>query len=189
MTQPRGLTAEAILLLPLALALGPAARGEEVPPSVREAAAAPISNLQVLPDTSEISTLRWATWMSGQKADTNAVWIALLRRGRTGAVSLFSAHHKHGYEPKIEILYNWHYAGRPTVAFTWKMGAGATELELYGLDHADKPVLLGEADAVRFLPRYHQDFYLEAYQGPNDPKTCLFFDREKPELVSRDCPE
>jgi hypothetical protein len=179
----------ACVLLTLAFGLGTRPAFADVPKIVRDAVSAPVSELQVIDTGGEGAALRWATWMSGTQPGSNQVWLALLRREPAAAVELWSAARVDGYSPKITIVYSWYYSGRPTLMFTYQMGAEAEELELYGLNTNDIPVLLGKSSAVTFFPLYHDVFFIEAQGLLLEPTTCLFFDSTNSKLISKKCPK
>jgi hypothetical protein len=179
----------AYVLLALVFALGTRLACADVPKIVHDAASASVSELQVIGTGEERSVLRWATWMSGTQPGRRAVWLALLRREPTASVTLWSAARADGYLPKITTVSNWYYSEKPTLMFTYQMGAGAEELELYGLNTNDMPVLLGKASAAIFFPLYHDAFFIEAQGAFDEPATCLFFDSMHSKLISKECPK
>jgi hypothetical protein len=176
-------------LFALAIVFGPWPARADVPRIVRDAVSASVTELQVIGLGDEGSALRWATWVAGTEPGRRAVWLALLRRGRGAPVTMWSATRADGYLPKIQIVFDWYYSGKPTLMFTYQMGAGAEELELYGMKTGDTPVLLGKASAVIFFPIYHDAFFIEAQGALDEPTTCLFFEPAHAELVSKDCPK
>jgi hypothetical protein len=171
------------------MALGTQPARAAVPKIVRDAVSAPVTELQVIGSGEEGSTLRWATWMAGTPPGPHEVGLALLRRGRTQSVTVWSVARTDGYLPTIRIVFNWYYSGKPTLMFTYQMGAGAEELELYGLKSNGTPILLGKASAVIFFPIYRDTFFIEARGASDEPKTCLFFDPSHAKLISKECPK
>lgn len=179
----------AYVLLTLVFALGTRPACADVPKIVRDAASASVSELQVIGTGEEKSVLRWATWMSGTQPGRRAVWLALLRREPAASVTLWSAARADGYLPKIATVYNWYYSGKPTLMFTYQMGAADEELELYGIGSNDTPILLGKASAAIFFPIYHDAFFIESQGDLDEPATCLFFDSANSKLISKECPK
>jgi len=99
------------------------------------------------PDTG----LRWVTWGTSRNRNGNinvkmsmAVKLALLKKSGKGSVLICSVERKDAYNPKIKWIYSWRYGKYPVLAFTYLYGALAEEIELYGLDSNDQPVLLGQ---------------------------------------------
>ena len=176
-------------LFVLTVVLGTPPARADVPKIVLDAASAPVSELQVIGDGSESSDLRWATWMSGTQPVSNQVWLALLRRQRAASVTVWSTARTEGYLPRILVVTNWQYSGKPTLMFTYQMGAEAEELELYGLDANNTPVLLGHSSAAIFFLRYHDTYFIEARGLLLEPTTCLFFDRARARLATKECPK
>ena len=96
----------AYALLALAIALGTWTARADVPKIVRDAVSASVTELQVIGSGDEGASLRWATWMSGTQPGPHEVWLALLRRGRTAPVTVWSTARTDGYLPKIRIVFN-----------------------------------------------------------------------------------
>ena len=162
--------------------------GAETPKIVQDAASASVTNLQVLSPGENESSLRWASWMTGSQPGPHAVWLALLLREHKTPRTVWSTSRADGYLPKIDMIFNWQYSGKPTLLFTYQMGAEAQELELYGLDASNNPILIGRASAAAFFPAYRGEFFIDAQGLLNESDACLFFDRTTPKLISKGCP-
>lgn len=179
----------ALALLMLSISLGMSPGRAEVPKIVLDAASATVTELQVIGPGETRSPLRWATWMTGVQPGPHAVWLALLRRDQGHSTAVWSTTRADGYLPKVRLLTNWPYQGRPTLLFTYQMGAEAEELELYGLTPEGSPLLLGMASAAEFFPIYRGGFFIEAQGLLHDPRTCLRFDAAQGKLWRGGCPD
>ena len=179
------------VLIPLftwASAVQSATLGPE--PTVAQAVGANIASLQILSPTGDGSSdLRRATWVpppvGGER--TEGTRLALYRRTARGARRVWETVRPESYEPFLHIVYHWQFLGRPLLLFTYQLGAGVQDLELFGLDAQDRPKLLDHVEADIFDIRAVDGFIIEGHNHP-EPSDCWTFSPEAAKLKPISCP-
>lgn len=87
--------------------------------------------------------LRWATWGNRSKHGMSIV-LALLKKTQNDVSVLWSKEKHDTFEPNLTRLTSWRYGQHPILALTYRYGALAEQVELYGIDAKNRPVKLGE---------------------------------------------
>lgn len=87
--------------------------------------------------------LRWATWGKRSKHGVSIV-LVLLGNTQNGSLVLWSREYRDSYEPHITRLTSWRYGQHPILALTYRYGALAEQVVLYGIDINNRPIKLDE---------------------------------------------
>ncbi|MDR3439103.1 hypothetical protein [Telmatospirillum sp.] len=120
---------------------------QDAPPiAVVGAVGAQIDDLSVT-DADTSGAIRWATWSDGDQTG-RATHLALFARRDGTATLSWSTTWKDAYHPTLRSTAEWAYRGHPVLAVTVQFGAGAEQIDLYGLDEAFRPMLLVEKEAA-----------------------------------------
>lgn len=118
-----------------------AAHAAPVNPLV-EAAAFALDELHIIGvDTDGDQHLRWATWSEAGKQGA-VLNLTLLARVKPKRKTRFTI--KDAYEPALRRIDGWRHGVHPVVAFTYRQGAAAQQLEIYGLNDMRQAVLLDQ---------------------------------------------
>jgi hypothetical protein len=146
-------------------------------------------DLQLLGATNDPAPLRWESWATPalDHAHAGDAHLALFRRDAGGARLEWSTVRPDGYQPTLYVATNWAYSGRPVLLFSYRMGAAAEELELWGLDLQDRPTLLDRVEAATFDYRSWRGLTIEAVGHP-EPPLCWTFETGNAKLVASACP-
>ncbi|MEA5113317.1 MAG: hypothetical protein VB050_04750 [Geobacteraceae bacterium] len=87
--------------------------------------------------------LRWATWGIHSKRGMSIV-LSLLSNTSNGISTLWTMKKNDCYEPRLIRLTSWQYGQYPIVALTFHYGSLAKQIEFYGIDTKNRPVILAK---------------------------------------------
>ncbi|MGB8840870.1 MAG: hypothetical protein WCC64_07340 [Aliidongia sp.] len=126
----------------LAPVLGIVGQAEEtgLGPTVGHLVTEPFHGLQ-LAVIDPAKALSWAVWGEGSPAN-QSVHLALFSVATDAP--LWTDVKAEAYDPGFRLLTDWRQENRPMVAVTFRYGAAAAQIELYGLDATDHPIRLDE---------------------------------------------
>lgn len=133
------------LALLLAAAAGAAPDLGKLAGLVRAAVGA-VTTLTVV-ETDPTGQRRWAAWQEGV-GDGQATYLALFATGNGGVTPVWSMRWPNGYEPRLRTLTEWSYRDGSIAAITVQFGAGAVEVDLFGLGADGQPRPLGKYEAA-----------------------------------------
>ncbi len=113
-------------------------------------------------------TLRWATW-SETTSQGVSVKLAILESNQKGLILSVCLEKQDAFEPDIRRITNWRYGKHPVLALTYRQGAEAELVELYGLDNDKRPVKLYEClgEQIEWHIGIHGETLLNVYTKPH----------------------
>jgi hypothetical protein len=141
-------------------------------------------------DSDNDQQLRWATWGNRSKHGMSIV-LALLKKTQNGVSILWSREKHHSYEPHLTRLTSWRYGQHPILALTYRYGALAEQVELYGLDAKNQPVKLGEelGEEVEWSINSVGEGLMSVYSNPEGHivPTCYRWEKKRQRLEKVEC--
>ena len=141
-------------------------------------------------DSDNDQSLRWVTWGNRSKKGMTTV-LVLLKKGKTESPVLWSREFYDCYEPNLIRLTGWQYGQHPIVALTYRYGALAEQVEIYGLDKKNRPVKIGEefGEAIEWSINSSGERLMNVYSKPEGQivPTCYGWDNHHQQLKKVEC--
>lgn len=141
-------------------------------------------------DSDNDQRLRWATWGNRSKHGMLIV-LALLKNTQNDVSVLWSREKHDSYEPHLTRLSSWRYGQHPILALTYRHGALAEQVELYGLDAKNRPVKLGEelGEEVEWSINSAGEELMRVYSNPEGHivSTCYRWENKRQRLEKVEC--
>jgi len=134
---------------------------------------------------------RWATW-SDSSQEGSSVNLMLLMKTKKHVVITWGVNKQDAYEPTLNRIVNWQFGQHPILAFTYRLGAQAQQVELYGLDEKNRPLLLDTqlGEQIEWRIGIQGQTVLSVYSKPDGHliPTCYSWQKEKRHLEPVPCP-
>lgn len=168
-----------------------AASGKAVPGEdnriLKSVAFSDMSELHIIgADVDNDENLRWAVW-SQTSAQGMVVKLALIKKTAGKPIVLGTVSHKDAFEPDIKRVVQWRYGKHAILAFTYHTGAAAQQVELYGLDEKNQPVLLDQrlGEVIGWSIGSQGQTMLCVYAKPESrlEPTCYLWDEKSHTLI------
>lgn len=161
-------------------------------PLLKNIAYSPLEELHIIGlDVDGDKNWRWATWSDSSK-EGSAVNLMLLMKVKKNVVITWGVNKQDAYEPMIIRIVNWRFGQHPIVAFTYRLGAQAQQIELYGLDEKNRPLLLDTqlGEQIEWRIGTQGQTVLSLYNKPDGHliPICYSWQKEKRHLELLPCP-
>jgi hypothetical protein len=186
----------ALLLIGLSfggLRVGRAAQGDRAAGGAHEAppwqgALAAANDLHILGvDRDDDRKLRWLVW-SESSPTTKTVNLTLIADTAQGPRTVFHTERKDAYDVEVRRLHAWRYGQHPILAFSYREGAAAEQIELYGLEADGMPVKLDEqsGEDLEWSAGRNGELLLVSYDKPEGRLVPSYYrwDDKKHKLAS-----
>jgi hypothetical protein len=140
-----------------------------------------VVTLQVL-SVDNGADLRYATW-----SDNTDVHLAVIEQAKlTAKITIHEA-----YQPMLRKIESWQYNKHPVLAFTYRQGAAAEFVELYGIDPKNQFVQLAQilGEQIEWRIGNNGETLLVVYSKPDAVLTpsCYLFDGSNYKLLPAPC--
>ncbi|PZN71649.1 MAG: hypothetical protein DM484_25870 [Candidatus Methylumidiphilus alinenensis] len=151
-----------------------------------------LDDLQIIgADTENDKYWRWAAW-SESSENGPSVKLALLNHKTKNVDIKWYSDKQDAYGPVITRVVNWRHGQHPILVLTYRQGAEAQQVELYGLDEKNRPLLLDKrlGEQIEWRIGIQGETVLSIYSKPYGHlvPVCYGWQDEKKRLESLLCP-
>jgi hypothetical protein len=138
-------------------------------------------------DRDDDKKLRWLAW-SESAHQTKTANLTLVADTAQGPKAVFHTERKDAYDVEVRRVYAWRHGQHPILAFSYREGAAAQQIEFYGIEADGTPVKLDEqsGEDITWSADRNGELLLVAYNKPTGRLVPSYYrwDDKKHQLVS-----
>lgn len=136
--------------------------------------------LQIL--NADNTNLRYATW-----SENSDVYLVVIKQKKiTAKITIADA-----YQPNFREIVSWQYQKHPVLVLTYRQGAAAELVELYGINTQNELILLAQilGEQIEWRIGKNGETLLSVYTKPEGAliATCYQFDNKSHKLSPSQC--